>query len=127
MKHLLLLLLSFNAFAGIPCGNIGGPVHGINLKFTVPFERESNEFMLISEYHEWAGIKVYVNNEQYTLSSFDVVATQPQSIRIWTQCEFNRIKLTLTDADERESVYSQEVIADYTPPKTGMIECTQQM
>ena len=85
--------------------------------------RESGELMTLSDYNEWVGIRVYnEHNEVYALSYF-VVTEEVMSIRLWTRCDINHLKMTLTDADGRESAYSKEVVIDYTPPKTGMIEC----
>ena len=125
MKYLLpLLLLSFNAFAGDTfCSGSGGELNSLTLSFAVPFETEANEPMVLEDYHPWNGIRIYNNEtEVYTLNYFSVTDTQ-MSLRLWTRCDINRLKLTLTDADERESVFSNEVIVDYTAPKTGVIEC----
>ena len=124
MKYLILLLLSFNAYAGdIFCNDAGGNFNSFWLNFTVPFERESNEPMLAEDYHEWIGIRIYNNEtEVYTFSRFKVTGPV-MSIKLWTRCSINRLKLTLTDVDGRESVFSNEVIIDYTAPKTGVIEC----
>ena len=125
MKYLTLLLLSFNVFAGdIFCNDNGGDFNSLWLNFTVPLERESNELMTLADYHEWIGIRIYNNEtEVYTFSRFKVTGPV-MSIRLWTRCDINRLKLTLTDVDGRESVFSNEVIVDYTVPKTGVIECS---
>ena len=130
MKYLslILLLLSFNAFAGDTfCGNTDGEINQFWLNFTVPFMRESNELMVRDDYHLWNAIKIYNNEtELYTLSTFSV-AGQVMNIRLWTRCDINRLKLTLTDVDGRESIFSNEVTIDYTAPKTGVIECAPQL
>ena len=124
MKYFLpLLLLSFSASAGMFCSGTDGEVNRFNLSFTVPFEWESGEVMTLSDYHEWVGIRIYNElDEVYTFSYFAVTG-EVMTIPVWTRCDINRLRLTLTDVEGRESIYSNEVIIDYTAPKTGTIEC----
>lgn len=122
MRYLFLLFLSFNVFAQVPCNDTGGEIRKIPLSFTVPFERTSNQPMVLADYHEHFGVSVYVNNLQYDFQLFPVTG-EAMSIQLWTQCDLNYIYATLTDIDGRESVPSAEVVIDFTPPKIGIIEC----
>ena len=123
MKYLL-LLLSFNLFAGeIPCADTTDEINSFNLTVTVPFEREGNEPMLITDYHPYVGINVYINNTHYDFNNFTVTGAQ-MSIKVWTRCSLNHVYVTLVDTESRQSIPSNEVIIDYTAPKTGVVECT---